>query len=253
VKAERLEPDGQLKAYNGDCYKHSWFLQGAHRLGRFDLTYPVMSFLETVQAPCGGYPLLAKDERVRSLATAWTGVSALLMGRMDIAQRVADWCVNLLEQQPDESRFYCQTTRDGTLCTDGEFIDTAKTKQSYWEISLPMQHMCRMCMATGQQQYLDYAGRFFEVKLRCAEDNYSFVGSGKSSLAAALYYLLTDDKRARDCCIRYCDFLVETQRKEGGWRDADYGEPDIPLIYLDHAAEFGVWLQENAAILASKQ
>jgi hypothetical protein len=252
VKAERLEPDGQLTAYNGDCYKHSWFLQGAHRLGRFDLTYPVMSFLETCQAPCGGFPHFRKDELIRSLSTAWTGVSALLMGRMDIAEKVAEWCIRLLEDQPDESRFYYQTTRDGALCTDGEFIDTTKTKQCYWEAALPMQHLCRMHMATGERKYLDYAGRYFDFKLRCAEDNYSFVGSGKSSLAAALYYLLTDDERARDCCIRYCDFLVETQCDEGGWRDADYGEPDIPLIYLDHAAEFGVWLQENAAILASK-
>ena len=252
VKANRLEPDGQLKEYNADVYKHSWFFQGAHRLGRFDLTYPVMSFLETVQAPCGGFPLLAKDELVRSLSTAWTGISALYIGRMDIAERVAGWCVSVLDQQPDESRFYYQTTRDGKLCTDGEFIDTTQIKQCYWEASLPMQLMCRMHMATGEQHYLDYAKEIFEFKLRCAEDNYAFVGSGKSSLAASLYYLLTGDERARDAAIRYCDFLVATQCEEGGWRDADYGEPDTPLIYIDHAAEFGVWLQENAAILESK-
>ena len=253
AKADRLQPDGQLKEYNGDVYKHSWFFQGAHRLGRFDLTYPVMSFLETCQTPCGGFPHFAKDELVRSLSTAWTGVSALYIGRMEVAEKVAACCISMLEGQPDESRFYYQMTRDGELVTDGgEFIDTAQTKQCYWEVGLPMMHMCRMYQVTGERKYLDYATRFFEFKLRCAEDNYSFVGSGKSSLAAALYYLITDDERARDCAIRYADFLVETQYPEGGWRDAEYGEPDIPLIYIDHAAEFGVWLQEIAAVLVSK-
>jgi len=68
VKANCLEPDGQLKEYDSDVYKHSWFLQGAHRLGRFDLSYPVMSFLETCQAACGGLPHFAKVRtRSRSL------------------------------------------------------------------------------------------------------------------------------------------------------------------------------------------
>lgn len=253
VKANRLEPDGQLKEYRGDVYKHSWFFQGAHRLGRFDLSIPVMSFLASCQTPCGGFPLFPTDELIRSLSTAWTGVSAIYAGRMDIVAGAVGCCLSMLHQQPDESRFYYQMTRDGKLATSGEFIDTTKPKQCYWEAGLPMQLMCRMYMVTGDEQYLDHAKRFFEFQLRCADDNFTFVGSGKSGLAAALYYLLTDDECARDCALRYCDFLVETQTEEGGWRDAEYGEPDIPLIYIDHAAEFGVWLGEISAILASKQ
>jgi len=254
VKASTLKPDGDLEHYNGDVYKLSWFFQGAHRLGRFDLSCPVMSFLVSCQAPCGGFPHFAKDEWIRSLATAWAGVSAVYAGRMDVAEKVAECCISMLEQQPDETKFWCQMTRDGKLATsaEAECIDTTKPKQSYWEVGLPMMLMCRMYQVTKEQKYLDYATRFFEFKLRCYEDNYSFVGSGKSSLAAAIYYLITDDERARDAACRYADFLVETQCPEGGWRDADYGEPDIPLIYIDHAAEFGVWLQEISAILISK-
>ena len=258
VKADRLQPNGQLKEYNGDVYKHSWFFQGAHRLGRFDVSYPVMSFLASCQTPCGGLPFLEADELIRSLATAWTGVSAVYAGRMDVAEKAAQCCISMLEQQPDEAKFYFQMTRDGKLVTaednpKANCIDTTKPKQSYWEVGLPMMLMCRMHQVTGDQSYLDYATRFFEFKLRCYEDNYSFVGSGKSSLAAAIYYLITDDERARDAACCYANFLVETQCPEGGWRDAEYGESDTPLIYIDHAAEFGVWLQEIAAILISKQ
>jgi len=256
VKDNTLQPDGQLGAYNGDVYKHSWFFQGAHRLGRFDLSYPVMSFLLSLQAPCGGFPHFPGDEYVRSLSTCWTGISALYFGRTDIAEQTAEWAVNMLEAQPDESKFYTTTTRDGELVTldldeNAACIDTTKPKQPYWEVGLPLQLMCRLHMVTGEQRYLDLAQRFFEFKLRCYEDNFTYVGSGKSSLGAALLYLISGDERARDAALTFMDFLVETQYPEGGWRDET--EPDTILIYIDHAAEFNVWLQEISATLSAGQ
>lgn len=253
VRDKTLQPDGQLAAYNGDCYKLSWFFQGAHRLGRFDLSYPVMSFLLSCQAPCGGLPHFAGDKYLRSLATCWTGVSAVYCGRLDVAQRAAEWAISVLEQQPEEGKFYFRTTRDGRLVTPeidpagALHIDVTKPKQDYWEVGLPLQLMCRMFQATGNRKYLDYARRFFEFKLICFEDRFTYVGSGKSSLGAAQYYLLTGDRRAREAAVSFAEFLVDTQYPEGGWRDE--GEPDILLIYIDHAAEFNIWLQELCALL----
>jgi len=255
AKATTLQPDGQLKDYHGDVYKHSWFFQGAHRLGRFDISYPVMSFLLTLQQACGGLPHFAGDPYVRSLSTAWTGISALYLGRLDIAEKVAACVISMWDQQPDEARFYFQMTPEGKLVTPDIdpnclFIDTTKPAQDYWEVGLPFQLMCRLYQATGEKRYLDLAKQFFEFKLRCYEDAFAYVGSGKSSLAAAIYYLLTGDARARDAAYRFCDFLLETQHPDGGWRGEN--EPDTILIYIDHAAEFNVWLQEISAILASK-
>ena len=254
VKDNKLQPDGQLEGYGGDVYKMSWFFQGAHRLGRFDLTYPVMSFLLSCQAPCGGLPFFEGDKYCRSLSTCWVGVSALYFGRLDVAQRAAHWAISMLHQQPEEGRFYYQTTRDGRLVTAdmdpaAEFIDVTKLKQCYWEVGLPLQLMCRLYMATGITTYLDYGKQFFEFNLSCFDDRFSYVGSGKSSLGAALYYLCTGDERAHDRACEFCEFLVSTQYPEGGWRDET--EPDTLLIYIDHAAEFNVWLQEVSAALAA--
>ncbi len=254
AKRERLQPDGQLKEYNGDCYKHSWFFQGAHRVGRFDISYPVFDFLASCQTECGGLPHFQKDERLRSLSTAWTGVSALYIGRMDVALKAAQWCVNLLEQQPEDDKFYIQTTRDGMLVTqathpDAQFIDYGKPKQPYWEVGLPMQLFCRLHMITGDSKWLDLARRCFELHFKFYDDRFTYVGSGKTSLACSLYYLLTGDERARDAAVQFADMLLATQYPEGGWRDET--EQDIPLIYIDHAAEFNVWLQEDSALLLS--
>ena len=254
VRRERLQTNGQLKDYNGDVYKHSWFFQGAHRLGRFDLSYPVMDFLVTCQAPCGGLPHFADDRLLRSLATAWTGISAIYAGRMDVATRAAQCCISMLEQQPDEDKFYYKLTRDGQLVVDDSdadnLIDVGKPKQAYWEVGLPMMLMCRMYQVTGQTHFLDFASRLFAFKLRCYKDNYGWAGSGKSSLAATIYYLITDDQQARQAAIRFLDFLAETQYADGGWRDET--EPDELLIYIDHAAEFSVWIREIVGILESK-
>jgi hypothetical protein len=254
VKQYKLQSNGQLKDYNGDNYKHSWFFQGAHLLGRFDLSYPVMSYLLSQIAPCGGLPHFDGDELIRSLSTAWTGVSALYFGNIDAAEKIAKCSISMLEQQPREDRFYFQMTRNGKLATEKEypeaqFIDTTKPRQCYWEVGFAMLLMCKMYMATGDKSYLDFAKRFFEFKLRCYKDNFSFWGSGKSALASANYYMLTGDGRARDKAYEFCDFVVETQSPEGGFRYED--EPDELLYYVDHAACFSVWAGESVKIFES--
>jgi hypothetical protein len=253
VKANALQPDGQLKDYQGDIYKHSWLFHGAHRLGRFDLTYPLMSFLLSCQAPGGGFPHFAGEAYCRSLSTCMAGLCALYLGRLDAAAKTAEWAINLLERQPDEQRFYYRTTLDGDLVTpatdaDGAlYIDRQQPKQVYWEIGLPLQLMCRMYQATGDGRYLGYARSFFEATHRCYEDSYTFTGSGKSGLGAAVYYLLTGDRQARSAACGFAGFLLETQLPDGSWRNPDW--PPEVLYSIDASAEFNVWLQEIAAVL----
>ncbi|NOY79992.1 MAG: hypothetical protein GXP31_03200 [Kiritimatiellaeota bacterium] len=255
VKRTTLQPTGGLADYRGDVYKQSWFFQGAHRMGRVDVSYPIMEFLLSCQTPCGGLPHFEKDERLRSLATAWAGISALYFGRLDVAERTAEWCVRVLEQQPEPERFfYFQTERDGRLWTadpTAGAIDFDKPKQPYWEIGLPWMLMGRLYQATSDERYLDLAERFYGVYMKCHDDRFTYAGSGKGSLAAAIHYLNTGDIRARDAVYTFLEFLLDTQYPEGGWRDET--EPDIPLIYIDHAAEFNVWIQEDVNILAAME
>lgn len=252
VKADRLQPDGQLKQYGGDVYKHAWILHGAHRIGRFDVSYPVMDWLRSVQAPCGGLALLAGEPNCRALSTCMAGLAAIYAGDMEFASKVAAWSLGLLDQQPGDARFYFLTTPDGKLVTPdldpgAPFLDLAQPGQPYWEIGLPLQVMCRMSMATGDAEWIDRARPFLDLMYRCADDGFTFAGSGKSALGAALFYLLTGDKRARESAIMYGDHLVATQLDNGGWHDPN--DPAQLLVFVDHAAEFAVWLQELASII----
>ncbi|RLE12188.1 hypothetical protein DRI96_04930 [Candidatus Aerophobetes bacterium] len=253
-KNKLLQNDGQLKDYNGDLYKHSWFFQGAHLLGQFDLSYPVMSFLLSQQAPCGGLPHFVGDKVIRSLSTAWTGISVLYFGNIDAAKKIAQCSISMLEQQPREDRFYFQMTRDGKLVTEKEdpeaqFIDATKPRQCYWEAGFPMLFMCKMYQATGDKSYLDFAKRFFEFYLRFYKDNFSYWGSGKGALAAATYYMLTGDEKAKEKACEFCDFVVKTQLPDGSFHYED--TPDELLYHVDHAACFSVWVRGVLNVLES--
>lgn len=250
IARERLLPDGQLRDYRGDLYKHSWLLQGAHRLGRFDLSYPVADFLVSAQAPCGGLPHFAGEGRCRALAACLAGIALLYAGRLAEVRRIADWSVTLLDQ-PDPQRFYYCTTLEGQLLSDDPAlsIDLGAPGQVYWEIGLPQMLMCRLHMATGEAQYLDLARQFFAWQTRCAADRFSFTGSGKSALAAALLYLLGGDLAAREAAYGFGGFLLQSQLPDGSWRNPDW--PPEVLYAIDAAAEFNVWLQEIATTLSA--
>ena len=68
IRDTRLRPDGSLiltddpndTVNNVDLYKHSWTCQGAHRLGRFDVSYPIYQFIKTCERPCGGFRCSAR-------------------------------------------------------------------------------------------------------------------------------------------------------------------------------------------------
>ncbi|MCX7825348.1 MAG: hypothetical protein N2689_07305 [Verrucomicrobiae bacterium] len=256
VKMHTLSPDGQLQDYDGDVRKHCWLFRGAHQLDRFDVSWPVMSFLLSCQLPLGGFPRRASENRIVSSATAQMGLSALHFGRQDVAEAAAACVLRILESQPDDSRFYFQMTAEGKLVTretdaKAPCLDAAVARQNYSEIGLPLQLMCRLYQATANKQYLEFAAVFFELTVRRFPDAFGCIGADTCALGAALYYLLAGDRRAQQAACRFADFLVATQHPQGGWRDP--GEPDIPLSYVDHAAESSVFLFELAALLPSAE
>ena len=260
VKENDLQDSGELRHYYSpnvmQVYKDAWMLHGAQRLGRFDISYPIMNFMATFQAPCGGFPCEGRDEQqVRSLATCFCGAAALYMGRLDVARKAGDCLRQMTAQQPDEMKYYFFMTLDGKLITpeidaDAQAIDATQPNQLYWEVGAPVVFLGRLYQATGAAEYLQTATSVFEFNLRCRDDVFAHGNSGKNGLGAAIYYSITGDERARDASCRLADFLVATQEPAGGWRYEQ--EDDTLTIRIDHAAEYNIWLQEISSILAAR-
>lgn len=270
IRDNRLRSDGSLiltedpndTINNVDIYKHCWTCQGAHRLGRFDVSYPIYNFLLTCEMPCGGYPLQRGMKLARAMTTAWMGITALYFNDMKTALRCANWCIQMLENQPNQNRYYFMSTPEGVLATEadgGEFIDNQQIKQCYWEIGFSMILMDRLYQITQDEKYLSYAKRYMEFLFTCAEDTWSYWGSGKAALGCAMYYSFTGDERAMEAAVKFIDFVVETQVKvsdknglyAGGFCYED--EPnDMLLIYVDHAACFSGWVLDSISYIKSR-
>lgn len=253
VKENDLQENGDLKHFDDGLglYKTCWATQGAHRLARFDVSYPVMQHILRCQAPCGGsYQVVGGNEYVEPVCSAAAGMTCLYTGHLDAAKRTAECMISMMDQQPDDGRFYIWLTPEGRLVTEASplngnapYVDASKVQQAYYCPGLVQLFLVRLFLATTEQTYLDASRRLFEFSMRCAEDRYSYPTAGKSAVGAAIYYTVSGDARARDAAIEFGDYLVRVQRTEGNW-DNPYDQGIITL--LDHTAEFVVWLSEIA-------
>src|SRR5438128_1639719 len=78
IKANDLGADGELRHFDASLalYKSNWICQGAHRLARFDISYPAMRAIRRCQAPCGGFfQVAAGNDYVEAVCTASAGMS----------------------------------------------------------------------------------------------------------------------------------------------------------------------------------
>ena len=254
IRAQGLEDDGRPKHFDQGLalYKTSWIFQGAHRLGRFDVSYPVMAYILRCQASGGGFFQVAEgNEYVESLCTAWAGVSCLYAGELAAAQRCAAHLTHQIRQQPTTGRFYYRTDADGQLlCAEDNpltaYVDGSQPGQGYYFPGMACLFLCRYHQATGSEEALATARWLFESSLTWSEDSYASPPSGKSALGAAVYFALTGDERARAAAVQFADYMTTHQRAEGAW---DNPSSDSEIVLLDHTAEMIVWLSEIAATL----
>ncbi|MEI6512819.1 MAG: hypothetical protein WCO51_06040 [bacterium] len=249
IKNNALMPNGDFGNQMWRIYKNAWIVQGAHRIGRFDVSMPGMSYILNAQAPCGGFcGTDDTNQMVECVYTAWSGLAAVYLGQMDVAKKAGDCFLEMLKQQPDKMKLYFNMSPDGKLLTDSGFIDATLTKQIYYNPGIVMLFFMRLYIATLDKRYLSGAQQLFEFSLCCAEDAYQSPPSGKSGLGAAIMYSVTGDERARDKAIELADYLVGFQHPGGSWGFT----PEDPLdVLTDITGEFTVFLTEIAATLAS--
>jgi hypothetical protein len=253
IKESDLQPDGRLRHFDEGLglYKSSWVCQGAHRNGRFDISLPAMAFMLRCQAPCGGFFQSPEaGEFVEPVCTSWGGLAALYMGYTDAAQRAAECIERMVAGQPDGARFYSHVTPYGDVMA-GEhdpFLDATQPGQAYYNPGIAMLFLARLYTATGVESSGQTAWELFEFSLRCAADAYAYPTAGKSAVAAALLYQITQDERALVAASSMGDYLVRQQSDEGWWRNP---HSDSMIVRLDHTAEFVVFLTDIAATLGA--
>jgi len=245
------------------AYANAWLIQGAQRVGRWDIARQGMAFLQTLQLPSGGYYALDGDTQfLEPVGTSWGGLSALMTGHLAAAQQAGDCLVRLVAQQPDPQRFYFRMDTAGDLITAvpagaalNTFVDAGQTKQIYYNPGIALIFLSHLYQATADERYLAAARTILAFTQRCAADVHRFPPSGKLGLGCALYHALTGDRTALQGAINVAEYLIETQGADGAWRLPNE-EPYASLknresfdVLLDITAEFAVFLLEMRARL----
>ena len=277
VRAHHFTPDGDFRAPQRKAtlsahdewptYANAWLIQGAHRVGQYDLSLRGARYLLGHQVPCGGYHAFAPKTHVgmqpyvECVGTSWSGLAQLTVGNLDAAKAAACCLQALVDQQKDPSRFYFRMTVDGELITnvpDGKalsyYVDVTRQKQIYYQPGIALIFLCRYYSASNDTPVLEAAQDIFAFTQRCAEDVYCFPPSGKLGVGCALLAAATGDAAAGKGAQAVADYLVSTQTDEGCWVLPDeevyraFENKQDPEVVMDITAEFAAFLWEIAAL-----
>ena len=272
VRTHHFTPDGDFRGpsrkatfdFHDDwpTYANSWLVQGAHRLGQFDLSFGGAKFLLSYQTPSGGFRAFdAGKAFVDCMSTSWAGAAELTVGRLESAAQAAECLERLVAQQPDPERFYFRMATDGELITEvpdggdlGYYVDAQRSEQIYFHPGIAMIFLCQWHLATGNTGSLDAARTIFDFTQRCQDDVYCFPPSGKLGLGCALLGSITGEPKPREAARAVADYLVRTQHEDGYWILPDVEiyqvieDKEHPELVTDVSAEFATFLCEIAAL-----
>ena len=243
------------------AYSNAWIIQGAHRVGRWDISLRGAGWLLRHQAPSGAFYALDGERRyMEPVCTSWGGLAVLTTGHVEEARRAGDLLVSLVEAQPDPERFYFQMDTKGRIVTDvptgsesSYYVDAAARRQIYYNPGIALIFLSHLYRATGEERYLNAGKKILLFTERCADDVHRFPPSGKLGLGCALMYGITGSPQGRRAALAVGEYLVETQELDGFWRLPDV-EPyssredrDSYDVRLDLSAEFTAFLAEIAS------
>lgn len=239
-------------------YANAWLIQGAHRVGRWDISQAGADFLLAYQNRAGGFPAVDGDSRyLEPVCTAWGGLALLTTGHLAAACAAGDLLVKLVNTQPTPDKFYFRMELSGDLIVSvpagqalSYVVDATRHKQIYFNPGIALIFLAHLYRATKRETYLDAANDVFLFAERCADDVYQFPPSGKLGMGCAQLYGLTQNPAALRAAEAVGDYLLDTQQPEGFWRLPDekvYAaiiDKDGPEILLDLTAEFSAFLTE---------
>jgi len=239
-------------------YANAWLIQGAHRVGRWDISQTGAAFLLAYQNRAGGFPAVDGDSRyLEPVCTSWGGLALLATGHTAAACAAGDLLVRLAAAQPSPDKFYYRMAPSGDLVVSAPagqalsyFVDATRPKQIYFNPGIALIYLSHLYRATKREAYLHAANDIFAFAERCADDVYHFPPSGKLGMGCALLYGLTGNPSARSAAEAVGDYLLDTQQPEGFWRLPDekvYAaiiDKDSPEVRLDLTAEFCAFLAE---------
>jgi hypothetical protein len=270
IKRTFLRPKGVLDVkrdgLEGITYAPGWLTVNAHMWDRFDISYPVIDWVEGFQdKETGGFFVSDEDvEKQNGIleyeATIVSGLGLLSTGRISSAEKVGQFLLLLHKSQPDpDRRYYFMWDKGQGLVTDSfaksasmfYVLDRREEGQGYFNFGLSISLLSRLYMATGKEDYLRLAEAHFDYVDGC-KGTYSSALAHKLAWADTLLYQATGDPKHLAGAKKAADHLIGTQRDDGRYHYKEIVpnfEEQGATANLDIVCQFTTWISQVRAFL----
>ncbi|MBU7004925.1 MAG: hypothetical protein HXS50_05120 [Theionarchaea archaeon] len=211
------------------AYPNANIIMGAQMLRQFDISSRGMEFMLTMQDPDSGGFYLRKDQMgPEGIQDIWlssqAGLTCLMTGNMDAAEKTASFIEKVYDQQPDiENSFYNTYSGEKGLITEfdeaskkAHVVESSGRMQYYFQPGIAAAYLCRMHMATGRDKYLDLAREIEKFAMGC-KHLFSAPQVCKVGWGSALLYQITKEHEYRDMTERIVEYFIDRQYPEGYW------------------------------------
>ena len=252
---------GENKQSSSSPYPNAWLIEGAHRLGQFDLSQRGMDFITPFWDPeTGGfyssYDQRGEDTEMQIHVTSACGRAAVYTNRMDVARGVGRFLRTVLDEQPNyPEELYSVYTRKKGLHTDPDPNDMmryvmsqdSKEDQQFFNPGIAGGLLARLYQATGESEWLELAKRYMYFAEIASDHLITLPGlrQGKTGWGASVLYTLTGEEKYRELAVRIGDSILSYQAEEGYW----YGLSPDKTPRLNLTGEMVIWLDEiNQAV-----
>ncbi len=240
-------------------YYNAWLIQGAQRLGMFDLAQRGADFVaRSWDSESGGFYSSVTESGPEVVQDLWVtcgaGQAMLYAGRLEIASGVGRWLARLMELQPDyPARLHAVYSRAQGLHTrypeeqETRFVlDPARDRDEYFfNPGIAGGFLASLFRATGESQWLALAEQYMRQCDIACDTQFRSLRAGKVGWGASQLYRLTGNDKYRGFAERVGRNLVESQAADGAWK------PGF-MSWIDATAEMVVWLDEISQALESR-
>lgn len=275
IKQNRFNSDGDFShrtsGYVDDLYPYpnSWLILASQALGRFDISYPGISFLISLQDPnLGGFYLKPSGKEMDILCSSACGIALLFLGKLDKASKVYNFLETIWSEQPEpEKQFYVVYDSKDGLITDMERInpelgaiyykidphkksDVIGKNQNHFNLGIAAAFLVKYYLSTGDKGALELAKRYVNYGLDC-EGIYSSVRACKFGWGSALLYQITGKEKFKEAAVNVWKFIASIQKEDGRWEYPK--ESDKTYITMDWTSEFVFELSELIIALTSQR
>jgi len=239
------------------AYPIGHLTMGALLLERHDIAARLFDRLAALQdAVTGGMPVDPPGGEFATLtellSTSQVGMAAILGGRMTMAERIRDWVMACLAEQPElPTVLYTARSRHGVV-TDPPValrwalaVRCGEPRQAYFYPGVAAAFLALYAMRTGDAAALAAGHAYLAINFAGTAaqlEDLASVQACKFGWGVALMQIADPGRDYADTLVKMADWFIARQRADGSWGPSAFISPEPSRVELmtktaEHAME----------------